>query len=1047
MLAVQVLGPVEVRRDGEALDLGGPQQRAVIAHLALDAGRVVSVERLIDRLWGDTPPRTPLGTLQSYVSRLRRAIEPAREAGGAPQVLVSEAPGYVLRIPPEQIDVHRFAALVAAARTAAAAGDHVTALDRFDAALALWRGPALAGVGPDDEVRPIVVRLEEERAAAIEDRFDALLALGRHTEVVPALQAAVDEHPMRERLWAQLALALYRCSRQADALRALTTARSTLLDELGLDPGPELRELESRILAQDPVLLAPAVVVAPAPAVVVRTDQPRVELVGREAEWRALTDALGAAASSGAQLVLVEGEPGIGKSTLCDAFLAHAAANGWRTAVGRCVEPGLSPSLWPAAEVVRTLIEQAGSVDAIDDLPLYRFVTDNTLAGGPSSSVELADQFVDLLDRLAPGPLVVLLDDVHWADRATLDVTTLALERLGPRPILLLAAFRPPDLVPGSLLGDALGRLVRAVPSTRIGMSPLASDDVARLMELTTGAAPSPEIAARVHERAGGNPLFVTELARLAGERGLSEEAEVPAAIRDVVRSRLAQLPERATAELQVAAVLGERFELRTVMAASERTPDDCLDALDAAIVTRILVPSGDGFRFAHALVRDAVLADVTTLRLARLHQRAADALVALYGDGADVAEPVAHHRLAAATVADPVVVARAAVRASDVARWRNALDTAEHLAERAVEVLAGVARTPEAQALEVEALEAIVSVEYRREGDANFEALAERVERFAERARSDSAASLALFLRWGAVDETTDLRTVAASTARARTIAERAVDRYAIVTSRYMLCAYATLLGRIDEAAEHLSVALGAMGDLHPDERPEHVPLVLLPVVAGIVEALRGNVEEARVHAHRRTPAWLSQRAEVDASAAGTLAFNSAFVEALLGDPDAVLRIAPVGHPGGPSLFTHQEAAAAVLDAWARARRGDASAAPMLLASVDVIERSGDRTLTATMLALAGDALLALGDPAAVDVLTRARVEAETRGEVWWLGEILRLLAACDRTFGDGTRADALLQQALQLVTEQGAHLLRARIDADLRAASAAAHTASEVG
>ncbi|HSB88224.1 MAG TPA: winged helix-turn-helix domain-containing protein, partial [Ilumatobacteraceae bacterium] len=145
---MHVLGPVEVHRDGRPLELGGPQQRAVIAHLAIDAGRIVSVERLIDRLWGDQPPRTPLGTLQSYVSRLRRALEQNRGAGAVPEVLVSEAPGYVLRLPPEQIDVHQFRALVADARAAAAAGDDERALSGFDAALALWRGPALAGVGP-----------------------------------------------------------------------------------------------------------------------------------------------------------------------------------------------------------------------------------------------------------------------------------------------------------------------------------------------------------------------------------------------------------------------------------------------------------------------------------------------------------------------------------------------------------------------------------------------------------------------------------------------------------------------------------------------------------------------------------------------------------------------------------------------------------------------------------------------------------------------------------------------------------------------------------
>src|SRR5262245_23763894 len=365
MLTVHVLGAVEVRRDGEALELGGPQQRAVIAHLALAAGRVVSVERLIDRLWGEDPPRTPLGTLQSYVSRLRRAVEPSRGAGTAPQVLVSEAPGYVLQVSAEQVDVHQFRQLATDGRAAAAAGDHVQALQHFDAAIAVWRGPALAGVGPEDQVRAIVAELDEEREAAAEDRFATLLALGRHGEAVARLQTAVDERPLRERLWALLALALYRSSRQADALRALSGARSVLREELGLDPGPELRELERRILEQDPALTLPTGGRAVTAPVEVEAPPPPAgaELVGRADEWRALVAALDAAGRGRPSLVLIEGEPGIGKSTLCDAFRAHASASGWSTAVGHCLEPGLAPSLWPCIEVVRSMVGD-GTVEA-----------------------------------------------------------------------------------------------------------------------------------------------------------------------------------------------------------------------------------------------------------------------------------------------------------------------------------------------------------------------------------------------------------------------------------------------------------------------------------------------------------------------------------------------------------------------------------------------------------------------------------------------------------------------------------------------------------
>ena len=317
--------------------------------------------------------------------------------------------------------------------------------------------------------------------------------------------------------------------------------------------------------------------------------------------------------------------------------------------------------------------------------------------------------------------------------------------------------------------------------------------------------APSAELADRVRRRAGGNPLFVAELARLAGERGVAEDhVDVPTAIRDVVRSRLAQLPERATAELEVAAVLGERFELRTAMAASERDPDACLDALDAAIVTRILVPDESGFRFAHALVRDAVLADVSSLRLARLHHRAADAILAVHGDDPDAAEPVAHHRLASASFADPVVVAAALVRASIVARWRGALDVAERLADQALETLAGGPRTTAAHDAEIEALEAIIGVAYRRDDPDATAAMTARIDDFAAATGSEAATALTLFIRWGGIDETDDLSTVRCSVDRAEELLATYTDDYAVLTLRYMAASWLLMAGEIDAAADH---------------------------------------------------------------------------------------------------------------------------------------------------------------------------------------------------------------------------------------------------
>lgn len=1032
VLDVHLLGPVEVHRHGIPIELGGPQQRAVLAHLALDAGRVVSVERLVDRLWGDEVPKAPLGTLQSYVSRLRRALEPDRGPGAAPQVLVSEAPGYVLRMAEDQVDVHRFRRLVAEGRTAAAEGRTEAAVTAFDTALALWRGPALAGVGPDDQVRPVVVRLDEERAAAEEDRFAALLALGRHGDVTAPLQALADDHPTREGVWALLALALYRSSRQADALRALATIRAHLRDELGLDPGPGLQDLEQRILRQDPSLLAPVAVTGTVESVAVSGPSADEHLVGRSDEWAVLTDALARAADGGARFVVVDGEPGIGKSTLLDAIAAHAARTGWRTAVGRCPEPGLAPSLWPWIEVARAVITT--QADTVADADPWRSLASDADDTGPAhSAVELADRFVALLDRDDGDPWLIVLDDLHWADRATLDLARLVLERLGDRTVVVVGAHRPIGSVPDAALDDVLGLLRRAAPTDTVRLRPLDADEVARLMELTTGVAPTAAVASRVRDRAGGNPLFVTELARLAGERGLADDEAVPEAVRDVVRSRLAQLPARATAELEVAAVLGERFDLRTVMAASERDADACLDALDAAVVTRIVIPDGDGFRFAHALVRDAVLADVAPLRLARLHHRAAEAIVAVRGDGPDEAEPVAHHRIAAVACADPLVAATAAVRASDVARWRGSLDAADHFADRALRLVAQVPRAGSVDDVEIRALEALVDVSRRRLDAAYTAAVIRRVDEVAERGDNDAAAALSIFLNWGDIDETDDLSELEDGIRRAQVLLARTGDPYAVMVTRFMLACWELLRGRPVAADEHVHVALATAETARAADPPAHVPQIVLPVIAGMTAAVLGHADEARADMHELAPRWLAERRTVDPTAGLALRFNRALVEAMLGHPDAVL--AELDERSGfdvPTFVLILSATCEILHGWARAVTGDRAGADAAIEAIAVVERGPERILGSCLRTFVGHACLAAGDERAIEFLADARVEGEGRGEVWWLAETIRLQAAADTRFADGGRADTLLDEAEAIAVEQGADEILGRIRAD---------------
>jgi DNA-binding SARP family transcriptional activator len=242
----RVLGPLEVGGDRGTLDLGGVKQRSVLAMLLLHANEVVSTDRLVDALWGASPPLRSGKSIQVYVSRLRKELPDDR--------LVTRAPGYALYLDHGELDLARFEQLVADARDAPPA----TASSKLSEALALWRGPPLADLAYEQFAQAEIARLEEMRLTALERRLDADLALGRHAELVSELETLVAKHPLREHLRYQLMLALYRSDRQADALDAYRDARRELSEGLGLEPSASLHELEAAILRQDPEL-APSV--------------------------------------------------------------------------------------------------------------------------------------------------------------------------------------------------------------------------------------------------------------------------------------------------------------------------------------------------------------------------------------------------------------------------------------------------------------------------------------------------------------------------------------------------------------------------------------------------------------------------------------------------------------------------------------------------------------------------------------------------------------------------------------------------------------------
>ena len=266
-MEIRILGPLEVLAAGDPVEVPRGKARLLLAALVVHANQVVSTDRLFEFLWRGQPPDSAANTLQTYVSHLRRSLEPGRTPRQLSQLVVTREPGYLLAVDRDQIDAGRFERLVGEARLVlGSAPEEAAAL--LHTALSLWRGEPLADFTFEPFAQSVITRLTELRLTALEDRFEAELALGRHAASCGELAQLAHEHPLRERLSGQLMVALYRCGRQAEALRAYADLRATLLEQLGIDPSPALGRLQAAILRQDPELDGPRALEDPAPALV-----------------------------------------------------------------------------------------------------------------------------------------------------------------------------------------------------------------------------------------------------------------------------------------------------------------------------------------------------------------------------------------------------------------------------------------------------------------------------------------------------------------------------------------------------------------------------------------------------------------------------------------------------------------------------------------------------------------------------------------------------------------------------------------------------------
>lgn len=696
---VAVLGPVRAWIGSVPVELGGPRQRSLLARLVLAQGRVVSVDRLIEDLWQGEPPPKALSALQAYVSHLRRVLEPDRQRRAPATVIVSEAPGYRLRLPVDAVDAWHVDEQV---RRAQADSDAASRVSVLTSALEHWAGDPYAEVSDARWASAEAARLAELRFTAIELRAQAYLSLNNDALVVGELERHVREHPTREGAAAILATALYRTGRQADALNVLRRARSHLADELGLEPGRPLRDLEDDILGQAAHLDSGRPSIQPAhpePAPAVTAAEPQAPH-GRSRELAAIGRAADEARRLGSRLVWLGGEAGWGKTTLAAAAAARLRAAGWTVAEGRCPEVDGAPPGWAWTEVLRHFGDayvptEARHRDALAPLLHHHGSTE---ADG-HSTFWTAHSVAALVARAADdGPVAVLLDDLHRTDGLTLELLRLVTHELRDRPLLVIATYRPSES--SNELASARAALA-ARTAAHLALGGL--DDAATAALAADCGLPrlTGEALRTLHDRTGGNPLFVRELARLTMSEGAdASTVAVPAGVGDVLRRRLSRLPGATVTALRQAAVLGREVDVDLLAGLAHREPDDLLDALEPAVLVGLLdEPAPGRVRFAHALVRDTLYEDTSLLRRSRLHANALSQLL----QQRETADPaaLAYHAVAAATPATAVEAADFAMAAARDADRVGALVEAARQWRAAVRMLhlANQAETGEDQA------------------------------------------------------------------------------------------------------------------------------------------------------------------------------------------------------------------------------------------------------------------------------------------------------------------------------------------------------------
>ncbi|MEY2443214.1 MAG: hypothetical protein QOJ46_2640 [bacterium] len=718
MATFGILGPIELRAGDRRLPAGGPRQLALLAFLLLHANRAVSSEQLQDALWGEGGMKR----VQMAIARLRKSLEPlGGDASASGPALRTVGGGYLLKVAPGELDADVFEDLVAEGRSRLGAGDAAAASQTLEAALALWRGPPLAEVALEAFAAPEIRRLEELRLGALEGRIDADLALGRHREVVGELQALSAEHPERERLCAQLMLALYRAGRETDALDAYHRLSAHLAGELGLDPGPALQALRQAIVERSPELSPrgrasspqPEAGFALPPALVGGGDA----FVGRAAVLEQLAAGFEQAVSGTRRVVMLCGEPGIGKTRLAAELGRHAHGRGAVVLYGRCDEEGLLPHQ-PFVEALRHYVCHCDRAVLAEQVQLIsgelrRVVPElgervaelaHPLSGDPEGArYRLFEAVAALLcDAAQSRPLVLVLDDLHWADEATLLLLKYVARYPREARLMIVGTYREIDVEPSHPLPGVLADLAREQVYERIELEGLDADAVAELVGRHTHDRAPPELHRLVFEETEGNAFFVVEILRHIAEAGgdahpgsaTLARLPLPEGVRDLIGRRLVRLGDETTHVLGTASALGRSFEFDLLERLCALGQDALVDALERAVRAQIIEESATRvgrYAFSHTLIRDVLYDRLTATRRTLLHRRAAIAIEEMHANELEphLAE-LAAHLAQGASEADRVKAVAYGARAGEYALGMLAYEQAAAHYRRALELLAG---------------------------------------------------------------------------------------------------------------------------------------------------------------------------------------------------------------------------------------------------------------------------------------------------------------------------------------------------------------------